>query len=106
MDSSFKVHVLFRFDKKSGSIDTLLTAMGKALLQMWAVQNTPSNKCSMVVERDTGNIVFQVLGKKGAGQSIQKSNANGDMGSIVSYGISLEDLHSIKDDRFDKEEVL
>lgn len=101
MNSNLDVHVLFRFSKKSGKIDTTMTGRGSALMQMWALNNTTSSKVTMIFNRETGNLVFQVIGKKDGFPKVQKSQANGDMGNCAAYGISLEDLQSITDDRFD-----
>ena len=85
-ESKLKVHVLIRCSKRTGKIDTTMTGMGKALMQMWALQNTTKSKITYIIERESGNIVGAYLG-------------NGE-----DIGIPLEFLHQIKDERFDKED--
>ena len=49
-------YVLVRFSKKTGRIDTTFTALGKGMLNMWALQNTTKTKDTIVFERVTGII--------------------------------------------------
>ena len=44
---------LVRFSKKSGKIDTSMTALGNALLQLWALQNTTKTKASLILDLDS-----------------------------------------------------
>ncbi len=97
METTFMVHVLFRFSEKSGDIDTVMTGIGNAMMRIWALNNTPNKKCCMVVERDTGNIVFATRGTVNDFPAVYDK----DLGSCTEYGISLEELQSITDDRFD-----
>ena len=90
------VHVLFRFSRKTGKIDTTMTGLGSGLLQMWALQNTTKTKAVLIAERDTGEVVFATQGTEGL-PKVRK----GKLGNIEEYGIPLEDLQSITDDRFD-----
>ena len=90
------VHVLFRFSKKTGNIDTTMTALGKAMLQMWALNNTTETKACIIAERDTGKVVFAT---QGTGDFPKAKK--GDLGSIEEFGFPLEELQSITDDRFD-----
>ena len=41
---------LIRFSKKTGKIDTTMTALGKGIIQMWALQNTPKSKACVIVD--------------------------------------------------------
>lgn len=93
----FKVYVLFRFSKKTGKVDTQITALGNALMQMWALNNTTKTKSCIIVERDSGNVVFATQGTADGFPKVKK----GDLGSIEEYGIPLDVLKQIKDDRFD-----
>lgn len=98
--SNLAVHVLFRFSKKSGAIDTTMTGMGTALMQMWALNNTPKTKACMIFEHETGRLVFMATGNESGFPKVKK----GDQckGTCEDWGISLEDLHNIKDERFMK----
>lgn len=96
MNNSFAVHVLFRFSQKTGKIDTTMTSLGSALLQMWALNHTTKTKSCVIVERDTGTVVFATQGTDGFPKA-----RKGDLGSIEGFGFPLEELQSIKDDRFD-----
>lgn len=92
-----KVNVFFRFSKKTGKIDKTMTGLGTAIMKMQALNNTPKTKCSMIVERDTGKVLFLAEGT-GEFPKIKEK----DLGDITDYGITLEQLQSIKDDRFDR----
>ena len=96
-DNGLNVCVLFRFSKKTGKVDTTMTAMGKALLQMWALQNTTTSKRTLIFDRETGKCLFAASGTKDGFPIIRK---NPDV-DCEYFGISLEDLQSLKDDRFD-----
>ena len=36
-----KIHVLFRYSKKTGKVDMTMTELGNAMMRMWALSNTP-----------------------------------------------------------------
>lgn len=100
--SSLAIHVLFRFSKRTGIADTTMVGMGSALMQMWALNNTSQGKVCMIFERESGKLVFASFGTK---EGFPKVKRKDDCkGTCVDYGISLEDLHDIKDPRFDEEE--
>ena len=92
MNNNLAVHVLLRFGRKTGT----MTSLGSALLQMWALNHTTKTKSCVIVERDTGTVVFATQGTDGF-PKVRK----GDLGSIEKLGIPLEEIQSIKDDRFD-----
>lgn len=102
--NSLAVHVLFRYSQKTGKIDTTMTAIGKAQMQLWALQNTTKTKGCLICERDTGKVVFTALGTKDGFPKIKKGKEVEGM-TCEDFGIPLEDLRSITDDRFDKETV-
>lgn len=95
--NNLKVYVLFRFSKKTGKIDTTMTSLGQATMQMWALQHTTKTKGCIIVERDTGNVVFVADGTDNF-PKVKK----GDLGNIEEFGIPMDILVSITDDRFDK----
>lgn len=51
-NNSEKLHNygLVRFSKKTGKIDTSMTAIGKGLIQLWALQNTTKTKACFVLD--------------------------------------------------------
>ena len=59
-----KVHVLFRFSKKTGKIDTTMTSLGSAQMQLWALNNTTPSKATMIIDQETGEVVFLAIGRK------------------------------------------
>lgn len=93
--AELKVHVLMRASKKTGKIDTTMTELGKGMLEMWALNNTPRTKTCLVMEQDTGKIVLATIGTDAGFPRIKK-----DMGYCYDIGMPLEFLQSIKDDRF------
>lgn len=95
--TSLKVYVLFRFSKKSGKIDTTMTGLGMGMMSLWALQNTTKSKSCLIIERDTGKVVYSVVGKDGFPE-VEK----GDLGSCEEYGLPVDFVTSITDDRFDE----
>lgn len=91
------VNVLFRFSKKTGKIDKTMTGIGVAMMKMWALNNTPKTKATMIIERDTGKVLFLA---KGTGEFPKVQDK--DLGSCEEYGIPAEALKEMTDDRFDK----
>lgn len=53
---------LVRFSKKTGKIDTTLTGLGYAMLNMWGLQNTTKTKETLVFTRDTGLLISHYTG--------------------------------------------
>ena len=100
MDGKLTVHVLFRFNKRSGKIDTTMTSLGCALLQMWALQNTSRTKRSVIFERETGTLVFDCEGNSVS--EFPQINKYIDVKKCTEFGIPLNTLREIKDERFDK----
>lgn len=100
--SSLEIHVLMRCSSKTGKIDTTMTGMGSALMQMWALQNTTKTKSCFIFERKSGKLVFATHGTANGFPKVVKGDACKGK-TCEDLGISLEDLNSITDDRFDKE---
>lgn len=96
-----EVYVLFRASKKTGKIDTTITAMVSSMLMLWAMQNTTSSKQCLVFERESGKLVYATSGTKDGFPEVRDARKHGDLGICEDYGIPLEALHKIKDDRFD-----
>ena len=53
---------LVRFSKKTGKIDTTMTAMGKGLIQLWALQNTTKTKACVVVDVNERRPIVEYVG--------------------------------------------
>lgn len=96
---SFTVYVLLRFSKKTGKIDTTMVGMGTALMRMWALNNTTKTKACFIVERDSGEIEFATYGTEDF-PKVKDSNEK-RIGNIEDFGIPLDEIRSIEDDRFD-----
>lgn len=95
------VYVLFRFSKKTGAIDTTMTAINEPLLRMWAMSKTTKSKQTLIFNRDTGDCVARVTGTPDM-PDIELKKTGADLKTCEYYGISLDDLQAITDDRFDK----
>lgn len=91
-----KVNVLLRFSKKTGKVDKTMTGIGTALMQMWALNNTPKTKATIIIERDTGKVLFLAQGTGDFPKVKDK-----DLGTAEEFGIPMELLAQMKDDRFD-----
>ncbi len=94
---SLGIYVLFRFSTKTGKIDTTMTSMGKALMKMWALNNTTKTKTTLIFERESGKCVFACRGTDNFPEIAKPEK----LGKCDEYGIALADLHEITDDRFD-----
>ena len=103
INKSLDVFVTIRFSTKTGKIDTTITSKGCALAKMWALNNTKSTKTTVIVHRETGKIMFACRGKANDFPTIAPEK---NLGNCEDIGIPLDYIHSIKDDRFDKEEVV
>lgn len=53
---------LIRFSKKTGKIDTTMTAIGRGMIQLWALQNTTKTKASVIVDIDERKVFSQYVG--------------------------------------------
>ena len=62
---SIERHGLIRASQKTGKIDQAMTGLGCAMLQLWALQNTPSTKHTFVFNLETGDVVMVCTGVKG-----------------------------------------
>ena len=102
--TDLNVCVLFRFSKKSGKIDTTMTGMGSALMQMWALNNTPKTKVCMIFERESGKLIFAAYGTESGFPKIKKGEQC--PATCDDFGIPLETLRGITDERFDGREVM
>ena len=97
-----KIHVLFRYSKKTGKVDMTMTELGNAMMRMWALTNTPPSKNVIIAERDTGKVVCLAEGTKDGFPNVKMVEKE-DLGTIDEYGVPLSVLQSIRDDRFDKD---
>ena len=93
------VHVLFRVNKKSGAIDTTMTALGSATLNAWALMNTGRTKDCFVFERESGKLVYRAEGTPDFPRIFYDKDCEGK--TCTDFGIPLEILHNVKDYRFD-----
>lgn len=96
--SNFTVHVLIQHSKRTGKIDLTMTSLGSAMMRLWAMQNTPRSKRTLIFERQSGKLVFAVEGAANGFKVIDKSECKG---TCKDYGIPLKELRAIKDERFD-----
>lgn len=100
-----KVYVLFRASRKTGAIDTTITGLGSAMMRMWALRNTTPSKFCLIIERDTGKVEYVVQGTKRGEFPKILDGTKSDLGTCDGYGIPIDVVQSIKDDRFDEEVV-
>lgn len=64
---------LVRFSKKTGKIDTTMTALGKGLIQVWALQNTPKTKACVIVDVDERCTVAEYVGTEDGFPEVRKN---------------------------------
>ena len=53
---------LARFSKKTGAVDKVMTALGKGLIQLWALQNTTKTKACVIVDIDERRVDSEYVG--------------------------------------------
>lgn len=63
---------LIRFSKKTGKIDTTMTALGSGLIQLWALQNTTKTKASVIVDIDERKVFSEYIGTEDGFPKIRK----------------------------------
>ena len=63
---------LIRFSKKTGKIDMTMTALGKGMIQLWALQNTPKTKVCVIVNIDERRTVAEYIGTNDGFPEIHK----------------------------------
>ncbi|MBR3978871.1 MAG: hypothetical protein IKJ94_04530 [Oscillospiraceae bacterium] len=63
---------LVRFSKKTGKIDTSMTALGCALLQLWALQSTTKTKACVIVDLVTREVFAEFEGTPGGFPNVRK----------------------------------
>lgn len=64
---------LIRFGRKSGKIDTTMTAIGQGLIQLWALQNTTKTKACVIVDIDERQTVAEYIGTADGFPEVRKS---------------------------------
>ena len=79
---------LIRFSKKTGKVDTSMTAIGKGVIQLWALQNTTKAKACVIVDIDERRIVSEYVGTDDGFPDIRKAPDD------FEYGIP-EELYDI-----------
>lgn len=72
MSKELKEYVLLRASKKTLKVDIQLEALGKAMLALWALQNTTSTKMCVIAEKETGLVVEKYIGNKSGFPEVKK----------------------------------
>jgi len=67
-----KKYTLVQSLKKSGKVTNCMDALGKAMLIMWALKNTPQNKQCIIFEAETGLITARFHGNKSGFPTVEK----------------------------------
>lgn len=67
---------LVRFSKKTGKIDKTLTALGKGMIQLWALQNTTKTKACVLVDIDDRVVISEFCGTADGFPNIRKDPAD------------------------------
>lgn len=81
--TELKTCYLVRFNRKTGKIDTTMQALGNALLQMWALQNTTAKTKDTIIFDEDGEVITYYEG-------------TGDFPDITKYGEgTAEGIHFI-----------
>lgn len=63
---------LVRFSKKTGKIDTTMTAIGSGLIRLWALQNTTKTKACVIADIDERKVVYEYIGTAAGFPEIRK----------------------------------
>lgn len=99
-ESSLRPCVLLRASKKSGKIDRVMVGLGHAMMQMWALQNTPKTKQCFIIDSIDGRILFATSGTSDGFPKVKKDT---DM-TCDMFGIELSDIQDmvLDDGRFNE----
>lgn len=65
---------LVRFSKKTGKIDTTMTAIGRGMIQMWALQNTTKSKACVIVDIDERAVFAEYIGTADGFPEVRKKS--------------------------------
>ena len=63
---------LIRFSKKTGEIDTTMTALGRGVIQLWALQNTTRTKATVIVDIDERKVFSEYIGTEDGFPEVRK----------------------------------
>lgn len=66
---------LVRFSKKTGKIDTTMTAIGRGMIQLWALQNTTKTKATVIVDIDERTVFSEYIGTADGFPEVRKNPA-------------------------------
>lgn len=94
-----ELYILMRANKKTGNVDTCMTGVTRALMKMWALQHTTKTKRTLIFERSTGRCLYYFDGVDG--DMPNRKDYTNEFVSCEEFGIPLEQLQMIEDDRFD-----
>lgn len=66
---------LIRFNKRTGKIDTTMTALGRGMIQLWALQNTMESKATVIVDIDERKVFAEYIGTEDGFPEVRKDPA-------------------------------
>lgn len=90
------IHVAVVLDKEM-NVETYVTSMGYAQLELWALSNTPKGKVTYVINCRTGDVVYAAEGTGDFPTVYPKS----ELGYCGKFGIDLYSIRTgIEDSRF------
>lgn len=76
MKNTLHNYGLVRFSKKTGKIDTTMTAIGRGLIQLWALQNTPQSKACVIIDLTSREIFAEYVGATGGFPVIRQNSSD------------------------------
>lgn len=65
---------LIRINKTTGNIDTTMTALGRGMIQVWAMQNTLNTKATVIVDIDERKVFAEYIGTEDGFPEIRKDS--------------------------------
>lgn len=75
MSNALHNYGLVRFTKRTGKIDTTMTAIGKGLIQLWALQNTTKTKASVIIDLTERTVYAEYIGTPSGFPDVRKDPA-------------------------------
>ena len=72
-NSTLHNYGLVRFSKKTGKPDTSMVALGKGVIQLWALQNTTKTKACIIVDITERKVVSEYIGTEDGFPEIHKN---------------------------------
>lgn len=94
MEKKICVYLLLQYNKKTGKVFKEMDAYGNALMRMWALNNTPKSRNTVIINCETGDCEWLFEGKENDMPTVKQN-----VGICDDFGIDRKMLESIANSR-------